>query len=203
LRVRARPRLRSWRITGSVGWLIEEEAIGKRLSHYCASRYAELPFVLRIVELPEKEEIDQVLALLAQASSTKKDGFKFVDQTETEVANPEPEQAFEQPAPEQVEEPAQKIALVEPKTKLPPLITDDRRLLPSNEAEAIILTGLQNAPGFPTRGATVTVYGFRPWNAMLTFAPGCTSHNNARMYRELLIEIVCELRTRFEIDVNH
>jgi len=38
---------------------------------------------------------------------------------------------------------------------------------------------------------------------MLTFDPGCTSHKNARMYRELLIEIVCELRTRFEIDVNH
>jgi hypothetical protein len=46
--------------------------------------------VLRIAELPEKEELDQVLALLAQASSAKKDGFKFVEQTETEVPNPEP-----------------------------------------------------------------------------------------------------------------
>jgi hypothetical protein len=159
--------------------------------------------VLRIAELPEKEELDQVLALLAQASSAKKDGFKFVEQTETEVPNPEPKQAFEQPAPVQVEEPAQKFTQVEPKTKLPPLITDDRRLLASNEAEAIILKSLQNIPGFPTTGAAVTVYGFRPWNAMLTFAPGCTSHKNSRMYRELLIEIVCELRTRFEIDVNH
>jgi len=154
--------------------------------------------------LPEKEEIDQVLALLAQASSTKKHGFKFVEQTETEVANPEPKQVIEQPAPVRVEEPAQKIAQVEQsKPKLLPRITDDRRLLPSNEAEAFILKGLQNTPGFPTRGATVAVYGFRPWNAMLTFDPGCTSHKNARMYRELLIEIVCELRTRFEIDVNH
>jgi hypothetical protein len=64
------------------------------------------------------------------------DGLRFVEQTETEVPNPEPKRAFEQPAPVQVEEPAQKFTQVEPKTKLPPLITDDRRLLTSNEAEA-------------------------------------------------------------------
>jgi hypothetical protein len=49
-------------------------------------RYAELRFVLRISQLLEKEEIDQALylALLGQASSTKKDGFEFDEQTEAE-----------------------------------------------------------------------------------------------------------------------
>jgi len=153
--------------------------------------------------LPENEDINQLLAMLGQALGTKKDGFKFDERSEAGVAPPEPEQVSEQPAPEQVEESVQNAVQVEQsRMTLPPLVTDDRRLLSSNEAEAIILDGLRNTSEFPTRGVTVTVYGFRPWNAKLTFAPGCTSHKNARMYRELLIEIVCELRTKFEIDVN-
>jgi len=57
-------------------------------------------------------------------------------------------------------------------------------------------------PDFPDRGVAVTVYGFRPWNAMLNFAPGSTSHGEAIAFREALADIVRELRTQIEIDAD-
>jgi hypothetical protein len=123
--------------------------------------------VLRIARIARKRRNRPSLSFAGPSFEHKKDGFEFDEQTEAEVENPEAKQVIEQPAPVRVEEPAQKIAQVEQsKPKLPPLITDDRRLLPSNEAEAIILKGLQNTPGFPTRGVplspfTVSVPGTR------------------------------------------
>ena len=39
----------------------------------------------------------------------------------------------------------------------------------TEELGAMILQDLSNMDGCPQRGVTVTVYGFNPWNSMLTF----------------------------------
>jgi hypothetical protein len=69
------------------------------------------------------------------------------------------------------------------------------------QAEVLILDGLRQIPEFPDRGINVTVYGSRPWSAMLTFKPNSTSHQNALQYREVLTQIVFELRKQFEIEL--
>jgi hypothetical protein len=77
-----------------------------------------------------------------------------------------------------------------------------RRTLPTDKVQSLILESLRQIPDFPERGVAVTVYGFRPWNAMLNFAPGSTSHREAIAFREALADIVRELRTRVEIDTD-
>jgi hypothetical protein len=77
-----------------------------------------------------------------------------------------------------------------------------RRILSTDEVQSLVLEGLRQIPDFPERGAAVTVYGFRPWNAMLNFAPGSTSHGEAIAFREALADIVRELRTQVEIDID-
>jgi hypothetical protein len=51
------------------------------------------------------------------------------------------------------------------------------RLLSNSEVQTLILQSLRQIPDFPERGVAVTVYGFRPWNAMLNFAPRSASHS--------------------------
>jgi hypothetical protein len=66
----------------------------------------------------------------------------------------------------------------------------------------MIIEGLRQIPGFPSEGVTVTVYGFQPWGAMLTFAPNSTTVANATRYRKILVDIVYDLRKNFEIDID-
>ena len=70
------------------------------------------------------------------------------------------------------------------------------------QARALIIEGLRQIPGFPSEGVTVTVYGFQPWSAMLTFAPNSTTLANATRYRKILAEIVYDLRKNFEVDID-
>ena len=70
------------------------------------------------------------------------------------------------------------------------------------QARALIIEGLRQIHDFPSEGVTVTVYGFQPWSAMLTFAPNSTTLANAAQYRKILIEIVYDLRKSFEIDID-
>jgi hypothetical protein len=67
------------------------------------------------------------------------------------------------------------------------------------EAQDIILRGLRRLPDFPSQGVAVTLYGSRPWNAMLTFAPGSTSYRNATAFRHALAEMISELRKQIDI----
>jgi hypothetical protein len=66
----------------------------------------------------------------------------------------------------------------------------------------LLLEGLMLMPNFPRRGVRVTVYGSNPWNAMLNFAPGSTSHKNAIICREALTQIVYKLRATVEVGLN-
>lgn len=76
------------------------------------------------------------------------------------------------------------------------------RTASAEQVQSLILESLRQIPDFPTRGVAVTVYGFRPWNAMLNFAPGSASQGEAINFREALADIVHELRTRVEVDVD-
>jgi hypothetical protein len=70
------------------------------------------------------------------------------------------------------------------------------------QARALIIEGLRQIHDFPSEGVTVTVYGFQPWSAMLTFAPNSTTLANATRYRKILAEIVYDLRKNFEVDID-
>ena len=77
-----------------------------------------------------------------------------------------------------------------------------RRTLSTDKVQSLILEKLRQTPDFPERGVAVTVYGFRPWNAMLNFAPGSVLHREAIVFREALCDIVRELRTQIELDID-
>ena len=76
------------------------------------------------------------------------------------------------------------------------------RTLTADEVRSLILESLGQIPNFPRRGVAVTVYGFRPWNAMLNFAPRSTSHSEALVFRKALADIVRELRAQVELDIG-
>jgi hypothetical protein len=48
---------------------------------------------------------------------------------------------------------------------------------------------------------TLTVYGYNPWNAMVTFAPDSATAATAKTVRSVLGRIVDELRDKIEIEV--
>ncbi len=75
--------------------------------------------------------------------------------------------------------------------------TATRQIVTTERLEALLLAELRQIEGFPQHGVSITVYGFRPWNAMITFAPGSTSLKNATKYREALPQLVEKLREQF------
>jgi len=78
----------------------------------------------------------------------------------------------------------------------------DQPLKTAAQARALIIEGLRQIHDFPSEGVTVTVYGFQPWSAMLTFAPNSTTLANATRYPKILAEIVYDLRKNFEVDID-
>jgi hypothetical protein len=92
-------------------------------------------------------------------------------------------------------QPTELTSAVRPAPSLP-------RKVSASKVQSLILKALGQVPGFPERGVAVTVYGFRPWNAMLNFAPRSTSYNEAIVFRKALASIVQELRTRVEVDID-
>ncbi len=80
----------------------------------------------------------------------------------------------------------------------PPAAT--KQIVTPERLQAILLAGLRQIEGFPEHGVSTAVYGCRPWNAMITFAPGSTSLKNATKYREAMHQLVEKLRERFDIE---
>ena len=149
------------------------------------------------------EGADSVLAMLRQALSKSKETFNFEKRPVVgEKPAPEvqetvmPSTPTETLAPAAQEERASDVHLTaQPAPKKP-------RSLSAGQVQALIRQGLSQIPDFPERGVAVTVYGFRPWNAMLNFAPSSTSYKQAIAFREALTEIVHVLRTQVEVDIN-
>lgn len=78
--------------------------------------------------------------------------------------------------------------------------TSGKRTVTAEYLQTVILAGLQEIDGFPRSSVLITVYGVRPWNAMITFAPGSTSKKNATTYGEVLQQLVAKLRERFDVE---
>jgi hypothetical protein len=76
-----------------------------------------------------------------------------------------------------------------------------RKTLSPTELQELILTALTALPEVPKRGMSVTVYGFYPWNAMVTFAPGSTTAAKAKTIRQLLPGVVDQLRKEIQIEI--
>jgi hypothetical protein len=149
------------------------------------------------------DETRGLLGMLSRALSRPGDNFK------SEIAPAHEQKSPSEPDVDAMGPPLEFLGSVvqkepaEPALQFaaPPLPVK-RRTLSTDKVQSLILENLRQIPDFPERGVAVTVYGFRPWNAMLNFAPGSTSHREAIAFREALADIVRELRTRVEIDTD-
>ncbi|MBR0961499.1 hypothetical protein [Bradyrhizobium japonicum] len=78
---------------------------------------------------------------------------------------------------------------------------DGKRLLPAEAIADLVLGELRKLENFPNSGVSVTVYGYRHWNAMLTFAPFSTSFQNATRFRQAVPDLVFKLRRFVELEI--
>jgi hypothetical protein len=148
----------------------------------------------------DENETTSLLAMLNRALGPSKDAFQFDRKTAVE-SDPLSPCAIEQPTsspPEPLEllaEPPPTIA--PPRTRRQP---DDRIILSADKVQDLLVQGLAKMPGFPERGVSVTVYGSRPWNAMLSFAVGSVSYQSAIALRGALRGIVNSLRPTIDVE---
>lgn len=89
---------------------------------------------------------------------------------------------------------------VEPSAKIA-TTADGKRLLPAEAIADLVLGELRKMENFPASGASVTVYGYRHWNAMITFAPFSTSFQNATRFRQAMPDLVFKLRRFVELEI--
>lgn len=96
------------------------------------------------------------------------------------------------------------IAAAPPAKPLVPLSSggpDEKRArLPAVVIADLVLGELRKIDGFPKSGVSITVYGSRPWNAMIRFAPFSTTSQDAARLRHALPDIVFRLRQYVELD---
>ncbi|WP_063993802.1 hypothetical protein [Bradyrhizobium sp.] len=126
-------------------------------------------------------------------------GFELVEPApDTSPANPEnkPENNSENapdatPAAAKPAEPPAKIATT----------PDGKQLLPAEAIADLVLGELRKLEDFPAAGASVTVYGYRHWNAMITFAPFSTTFRDATRFRQAMPDIVFKLRRFVELEI--
>jgi hypothetical protein len=91
--------------------------------------------------------------------------------------------------------------LEKPVVPLPADGTDEKRArLPAVVIADLVLGELRKMDGFPISGVSITVYGSRPWNAMIRFAPFSTTSQDAARLRHALPDIVFKLRQYVELD---
>ncbi|MCK1722448.1 hypothetical protein [Bradyrhizobium sp. 141] len=94
-------------------------------------------------------------------------------------------------------------AAAEPVEQPAKIITtrEGRQLLPAEAIADLVLGELRKLENFPATGASVTVYGYRHWNAMITFAPFSTNFQNATRFRQAMPDIVFKLRRFVELEI--
>lgn len=94
-------------------------------------------------------------------------------------------------------------AVAAPKPVAPghPLMPDGKRRLPAEAIADLVLGELRKIEDFPASGVSVTVYGYRQWNAMITFAPFSTTFRNATRFRQALPDLVFKLRRFVELEI--
>jgi hypothetical protein len=167
--------------------------------------------------LTDSDETRGLLGMFSQALSRSKDPFNFATEpvqedkpppetdgdatsSATEPAHESADSADAMPSAPADQSPPVEEPMPNPPENIQPRPASSYRVS-VDEAREIVLRGLRRLPDFPTQGVEVTLYGSRPWNAMLTFSPGSTSHRNATVFRAALADMVIELRK--QIDINH
>jgi len=81
------------------------------------------------------------------------------------------------------------------------LTPDGKQLLKAEAIAELVLDELRKIEGFPASGVSITVYGYRHWNAMITFAPFSTNFQNATRFRQALPDLVFKLRRFVELEI--
>jgi hypothetical protein len=74
-----------------------------------------------------------------------------------------------------------------------------RQLRTAGELADIILNALRAVDGVPERGFVITVYGARPWNAMLTIKPEAGRIKDVQLWRQRVQDIGARLRRDFDL----
>ena len=84
-----------------------------------------------------------------------------------------------------------------------PFVTtvDGKRRLPAEAIADLVLGELRKLDDFPASGASITVYGYRHWNAMITFAPFSTTFRDATRFRQAMPDLVFKLRRFVELEI--
>jgi len=95
----------------------------------------------------------------------------------------------------------QAVAAPKPVAPSHPMTPDGKRLLPADAIADLVLGELRKIEDFPASGVSVTVYGYRHWNAMITFAPFSTTFQNATRFRQALPDLVFKLRRFVELAI--
>jgi hypothetical protein len=116
-------------------------------------------------------------------------GFELVEPSPADLAPAQLENA-----PEAATKPA------EPQAKIA-TTPDGKQLLPAEAIADLVLDELRKMENFPATGASVTVYGYRHWNAMITFAPFSTTFHNATRFRQAMPDLVFKLRRFVELEI--
>jgi hypothetical protein len=80
----------------------------------------------------------------------------------------------------------------------PELTVESTREVTRDELADLIIKALQAGDKYPTNGFEITVYGSRPWNAMLRILPAAGAVK-AEIWRDRLQTVVLLFRDRYEI----
>jgi hypothetical protein len=95
----------------------------------------------------------------------------------------------------------QAVAAPKPVAPSHPMTPDGKRLLPADAIADLVLGELRKLDDFPASGVSVTVYGYRHWNAMITFAPFSTTFQNATRFRQAMPDLVFKLRRFVQLEI--
>jgi hypothetical protein len=99
------------------------------------------------------------------------------------------------------EEPVTGAAPAKPVVPLSAGGADEKRArLPAVVIADLVLGELRKVDRFPKSGVSITVYGSRPWNAMIRFAPFSTTSQDAARLRQALPDIVFKLRQYIDLE---
>jgi hypothetical protein len=81
----------------------------------------------------------------------------------------------------------------------PQLSVEGTRSVTRGELADVILRALQAIESCPQNGFEVTVYGSRPWNAMLRITPAAGAMLDAKAWRTRVQDMVLLLRDQYDL----